>query len=155
MTQEEYELYFFDDRQPFINRAVEQLYAPGSTFKVVTLAAALEGGGYEITDRISIARRSGWKWATNRCATGRTTNQGRITLSQALGRIVQYGVLRGWVCTWDRVDTEPVALSSVKGLASEKRSGIIGLNEESGRDSGAMRGRQRRYSMKPGSPATH
>ena len=29
VTQEEYETYFFDERQPFINRAVEQLYAPG------------------------------------------------------------------------------------------------------------------------------
>ena len=33
-----------DPAQPFMNRASRQSYAPGSTFKVITLASAMEGG---------------------------------------------------------------------------------------------------------------
>ena len=83
VTQEEYETYFFDERQPFINRAVEQLYAPGSTFKVVTLAAALEGGGYEITDRVSCPAQ--WMEVGDQpLRNWKKVDQGRIALSQAL-----------------------------------------------------------------------
>jgi peptidoglycan glycosyltransferase len=37
-----------DPQQPMLDRAIRQTYPPGSTFKVVTAAAALEGG--EVTD---------------------------------------------------------------------------------------------------------
>ena len=51
LTEEEFSLYFEDERQPFVNRTSEQLYPPGSTFKVVTLAAALEVAGLEPSAR--------------------------------------------------------------------------------------------------------
>lgn len=33
-----------DPRQPLLNRSIEEVYAPGSTFKIITAAAALENG---------------------------------------------------------------------------------------------------------------
>ena len=46
ISQEALDVYLEDERRPFINRATEETYAPGSTFKVVAAAAALEALGY-------------------------------------------------------------------------------------------------------------
>ncbi len=129
VTQEEYELYFFDERQPFINRAVEQVYAPASTFKTVTLAAALEGGGYKITDRVSCPAL--WmKVGDEPLRNWKDTDQGRITLSQALAEscnTVFYDV----GLTLDRID-EGLLPSVASGFGFGLPTGIIGLNEENG-----------------------
>jgi penicillin-binding protein 2 len=46
ISQEDLDGYLEDERRPFVNRGTEETYAPGSTFKVVTAAAALEALGY-------------------------------------------------------------------------------------------------------------
>jgi penicillin-binding protein 2 len=46
LTTAEANTLFNDPNQPFVNRAVLGQYPPGSTFKPVTLATALEKGGY-------------------------------------------------------------------------------------------------------------
>ncbi len=46
LTPAEFESLSNDGRQPFLNRPLLATYPPGSTFKVVTMAAGLERGGY-------------------------------------------------------------------------------------------------------------
>ncbi len=129
VTQEEYETYFFDQRQPFINRAVEQVYAPGSTFKVVTLAAALEGGGYEITDHISCPAR--WMEVGDQpLRNWKDVDQGRITLSQALAESCNT-VFYELGLSLDRID-EQLLPSVASGFGFGQSTGIVGLNEEDG-----------------------
>ena len=139
VTQEEYETYFFDERQPFINRAVEQVYAPGSTFKVVTLAAALEGGGYEITDRISCPAL--WMEVGDEpLHNWKDVDQGRITLSQALAEscnTVFYEV----GLTLDRIDEHSPAFGRFAGFGFGQPTGILGLSEEGGVNPGPSPGR--------------
>ena len=129
VTQEEYDTYFFDKRQPFINRAVEQLYAPGSTFKIVTLAAALEGGGYEIIDRISCPAL--WMEVGDQpLRNWKDTDQGRITLSQALAESCNT-VFYELGLHLDRID-EHLLPAVASGFGFGQPTGIIGLNEEGG-----------------------
>ena len=46
LTQAEADSLFNDPRQPFLNRALLAEYPPGSTFKVVTMAAGMEKAGF-------------------------------------------------------------------------------------------------------------
>jgi len=129
VTQEEYETYFFDERQPFINRAVEQLYAPASTFKAITLAAALEGGGYEITDRISCPAQ--WmKVGDQPLRNWKDVDQGRLTPSQAPAESCNTAFFEVGL-NLDRVD-ERLLPSVASGFGFGQPTGILGLNEEPG-----------------------
>ncbi len=51
LTGAEADALFNDPRQPFLNRALLAEYPPGSTFKVVTMAAGLERGGHSTGSR--------------------------------------------------------------------------------------------------------
>ncbi|WP_410537615.1 peptidoglycan D,D-transpeptidase FtsI family protein [Streptomyces sp. KL2] len=48
---EKWNLLLKDEDEPMLNRALRQTYPPGSTFKVVTAAAALESGMYDIDEK--------------------------------------------------------------------------------------------------------
>ena len=50
LTQAEADSLFNDEDQPFLHRPLLAEYPPGSTFKVVTLAAGLERGGVSTSD---------------------------------------------------------------------------------------------------------
>ena len=129
VTQEEYDNYFFDARQPFINRAVEQLYAPASTFKAITLAAALEGGGYEITDRLSCPAL--WMEVGDvPLRNWKDDDQGLISLSQALAESCNT-VFFELALAMDRLD-EDLLPDVAGGFGFGAPTGLIGLNEETG-----------------------
>ena len=47
------EAYNNDPNKPFVNRAIQSSYAPGSTFKMVTAISALESGAVTLTEKIN------------------------------------------------------------------------------------------------------
>ena len=128
-TQEEVDLYFTDERQPFINRALEQVYAPGSTFKAITLAAALEAGDFEITDRLDCAAQ--WMGVGDEpLRNWKDTDQGYITLSRALAESCNT-VFYELGLQLDRLD-ERILPAVAAGFGFGAPTGIVGLAEESG-----------------------
>jgi peptidoglycan glycosyltransferase len=46
-VEDAWEQLISDESEPMFNRAIQEIYPPGSTFKLVTAAAALESGDYE------------------------------------------------------------------------------------------------------------
>lgn len=63
--------------RPWRFRAIQDYFAPGSTFKVVTALAALKAGVTTPTERINCPGRSGW--GTRGGAAGRRADTGRCT----------------------------------------------------------------------------
>lgn len=54
ISQEKYNEYTSEEaKSPFLNRAISSVYAPGSTFKMVTALAALETGKITTTEKIN------------------------------------------------------------------------------------------------------
>ena len=52
INNEEYEKYFDDKNAPMYNRAIQGLYPPGSTFKMVTGIAGIESGAVKVNEYI-------------------------------------------------------------------------------------------------------
>ena len=128
-TQAEVDLYFNDERQPFINRAVEQVYAPGSTFKSITLAAALEAGGYEVSDRLDCP--VSWMGVGDQpLRNWKDTDQGLISLARALAESCNT-VFYEIGLQLDRRD-DRLLPSIAAGFGFGAPTGVVGLAEESG-----------------------
>ncbi len=82
----EWERLEADPTNPRLNRATSELYAPGSTFKVVTAAALLERGGTpdDTFDDPAFLDLPQTDAQIGNFASGRTCNGGQITLRRAL-----------------------------------------------------------------------
>ena len=77
-----------DPQTPFLNRATQSLKAPGSTFKIVTAAAALENfpdaetRAYQCTGQLQVGDRVITDAGTD-LAAGQITRHGQLTLRRA------------------------------------------------------------------------
>ena len=72
ISQANYDRYINDQRHPFINKAISDLSAPGSTFKMVTALAGLESEAINLTTKIHDTGRytyyddyQPWCWASS------------------------------------------------------------------------------------------
>ncbi|HWH32830.1 MAG TPA: penicillin-binding protein 2, partial [Egibacteraceae bacterium] len=71
-----------ENHQPFLNRAVQSAYPPGSVFKPVSTAAALEAGYISTTTRLPCPRR--WEWNGNVFRNWRGRDMPSMNLAEAL-----------------------------------------------------------------------
>ncbi|KRC65388.1 cell division protein FtsI [Aeromicrobium sp. Root236] len=99
-VQKAYNAYTRDKDQPMLNRATQQTLPPGSTFKLVTAAAALENGVVDnIDDKIKAGARLTFPGTSYTLPNENGGNCGgdRITFEQALNVScnVAFGALAG------------------------------------------------------------
>jgi penicillin-binding protein 2 len=119
-----------DPRQPFFHRAVLATTAPGSTFKVVTMAAGLEKGGYTASSTLPCSPVWYGLGPENAKPNWQSVDRGPLTLGQGLMascNTVFYEV----GLTLDGIDAE-ILPSFAAAFGFGKPSGVIGLEEAEG-----------------------
>lgn len=82
ISHAEYQVLNDDPAKPMINRAIQVAHPPGSTFKTVTAAAALETGVATASGRYDCP--SSYRFADTTFRNWRSTNSGMMTVVQAL-----------------------------------------------------------------------
>ena len=130
LTEEEFTLYFEDELQPFINRTTESLYPPGSTFKIVTMAAGLEAGGFDEESRIDCPAIWTGLGEDTPLKNWKEDDRGLLTLTQALAEscnTVFYQVGE----RLHQLDENALTQFSA-GFGFGRETGAVGLREEIG-----------------------
>jgi penicillin-binding protein 2 len=130
LSAEAFQRLASDPRQPFFHRAVLGTTAPGSTFKVVTMAAGLEKGGYTASSTLPCPPVWYGLGPENPMPNWQSVDRGFLTLGQGLMascNTVFYEV----GLTLDGTDAE-ILPSFAAAFGFGKPSGVVGLKEGQG-----------------------
>jgi len=130
LSAETFQQLASDPRQPFFHRAVLATTAPGSTFKVVTMAAGLEKGGYTASSTLPCSPVWYGLGPENPMRNWQSVDRGLLTLGQGLMAscntvFYQVGL------TLDGIDPE-ILPSFAAAFGFGKPSGVVGLQEAEG-----------------------
>ncbi len=82
-----------DPAQPLLNRAIQTTLPPGSTFKIVTAAAAIESGNYDASSMVPAGAT--YQLPETRGETGLIDNEGR---TQCNPKRIPFEVAMEWSC---------------------------------------------------------
>ncbi|UCH87231.1 MAG: penicillin-binding protein 2 [Dehalococcoidia bacterium] len=119
-----------DPRQPFFHRAVLATTAPGSTFKVVTMAAGLEKGGYTASSTLPCPPMWYGLGPEYPKRNWQSVDRGLLTLGQGLMASCN-PVFYEVGLTLDHTDPE-ILPSFAAAFGFGKPSGVVGLDEAKG-----------------------
>ncbi len=112
---EEYIASLMDDvAKPFMNKTIEGLYPPGSTFKIVVALAALESGA--ISPKESVFCRGFWEYGKHKYHCWEKHGHGRVDL---------YGALKHSCDTYFYQLALKIGIDAIKSMALK-----LGLNQK-------------------------
>lgn len=130
LTAEQYKILNDDPRAPFKNRAVNGQLPVGSTFKVITTAAALEKGGVNMQTTFNCTGHWTGLGEANAKDCYLKTGHGRITLYEALVQSCDF-VYYELGKKLDQMDSNIIpTMAKAFGLGSS--TGLLGLYDSAG-----------------------
>ncbi len=130
LTDEEFTRYFEDELQPFVNRPVERLYPPGSVFKVVTLAAGLEAGGFDAASRLDCPAVWTGLGEETPLRNWKEEDSGFLSLEEALAESCNSVFYQIGAALHSK--DEGLLSQFASGFGFGRSTGIVGLNDAAG-----------------------
>ncbi|MBF4768531.1 penicillin-binding protein 2 [Nocardioides agariphilus] len=119
-VSENYDRLNQDPAKPLLNRAIQTTLPPGSTFKLVTAAAAIESGNYDASSMVPAGAT--YQLPLTSGETGLVDNEGR---SQCNPKRIPFEVAMEWSCN----TTFAQLAIEVGAEAMQKQAEAFGFNE--------------------------